>query len=132
MGYEETALVHGCLDPVHRRGRRGLVAGDSGTLLHTSDGGLSWALQPKLTYESLTSLECPSQDICFAAGRRGAILRLTDLPSSILRRAARPTEAGRARRLRWDIVPITGSADLLGRRKQARGRTAGITIVPAP
>jgi photosystem II stability/assembly factor-like uncharacterized protein len=113
--------------------RRGLVAGDSGTLLHTSDGGLSWALQPKLTDESLTSLECPSQDTCFAAGRRGTFLRLTDLPSSILRRAVRPTEAGRAGRLRWEIVPISRpAADLLGRRKQAQGRAPGITVLPAP
>src|SRR5690606_3808680 len=52
-----------------------LAVGDGGTILKTTDGGITWIQQLSGTTRRLTSVACPDSRICFAAGDSGLVLK---------------------------------------------------------
>ncbi|OGY97589.1 MAG: hypothetical protein A3A43_00055 [Candidatus Liptonbacteria bacterium RIFCSPLOWO2_01_FULL_56_20] len=57
----------------------GWVGGDSGLIYKTTDGGASWSLQTSNIINNITSLNCPSSDVCWIAGfNTGNIARTTN------------------------------------------------------
>ena len=60
-------------------GKQGWVAGDNGTLLHTTDGGTTWVPQTSGTPADLTSLHfLPDGKQGWVAGDNGTLLHTTD------------------------------------------------------
>jgi photosystem II stability/assembly factor-like uncharacterized protein len=50
----------------------------AGTILKTTDGGLTWTIQNSGTYNTLRSISCPTLNSCFTVGDNGTILTTTD------------------------------------------------------
>jgi photosystem II stability/assembly factor-like uncharacterized protein len=56
----------------------GTVVGDSGTILHTTDGGVTWTRQTSGTTEGLADVCFKNANMGIAVGSMGTILRTTD------------------------------------------------------
>jgi photosystem II stability/assembly factor-like uncharacterized protein len=56
----------------------GYAVGDSGTILHTTDGGLNWVPQNSGTMYNLNSVHLPDANTGIAVGVSGTILHTTD------------------------------------------------------
>ena len=56
----------------------GYAAGKCGTIIKTTDGGVSWTVQNSGTANHLHSILFPLPDIGYAAGENGIILKTTD------------------------------------------------------
>src|SRR5205807_1924868 len=56
----------------------GIVLGDNGTILRTTDGGAHWTIQPAGTTSSLWALSFTDSRTGVAVGDRGAVLRTRD------------------------------------------------------
>jgi hypothetical protein len=54
------------------------VAGEQGSILHSTDGGQTWEIQPMITNASLFSIAYRGGTNVWVAGRGGAILRRVD------------------------------------------------------
>jgi photosystem II stability/assembly factor-like uncharacterized protein len=52
--------------------------GDVGTILTSTDGGVSWISHAAETSQDLTSIRCPSTSFCVAVGRQGGVVTTTD------------------------------------------------------
>jgi photosystem II stability/assembly factor-like uncharacterized protein len=52
----------------------GFAVGDSGTIIHTTNGGKNWVTQISSTTNSLLAVSCLSADTCWAVGTGGTVL----------------------------------------------------------
>jgi hypothetical protein len=55
-----------------------LVAGRSGRIARTTDGGNTWSLVPLSAPTPLLAMTCPGATVCYAAGRLHRLLRSSD------------------------------------------------------
>lgn len=55
--------------------RQGWIAGDHGAILHSEDGGTTWAAQPSGTTNRLNAVQFASAQYGWAVGDRGVILK---------------------------------------------------------
>ena len=60
-----------------------LVTGEQGRIIHTTDGGATWELQPTITSSPLYSVAYRGGYNIWVAGRGGAILRRTDAVATV-------------------------------------------------
>ena len=67
---------------------RGLIVGQAGTVLVTTDGGVTWRREPLATTRDLTAVRCQDADTAIITGASGLVLRHTWTT------AARPPAAG--------------------------------------
>ena len=56
----------------------GWAVGDDGTVLKTTDGGLSWRAQPSGTFTTLLGVDSVGTDVLWAVGQRGTIVKSSD------------------------------------------------------
>jgi photosystem II stability/assembly factor-like uncharacterized protein len=56
----------------------GWIAGELGTIINTTDGGINWNIQECGTSEDLTSVYFASSTVGWAVGKNGIILNTTD------------------------------------------------------
>lgn len=63
-------------------GREGWAVGDAGTIVHTTDAGVSWATQVSTTSFSLRSVWFTSSQVGYAAGYGGTIMRTQNAGAS--------------------------------------------------
>lgn len=59
-------------------GTQGWIAGETGTILHSTDDGQTWAQENTPTTETLTSLFFLSPNQGWAGGDRGTLLRFSE------------------------------------------------------
>ena len=77
-GQRRKTDAHENLAAIQFLGQSGWIAGFDGVILHTADGGRTWARQETGTKESLESVFFLDADHGWAAGWAGTILRTTD------------------------------------------------------
>jgi photosystem II stability/assembly factor-like uncharacterized protein len=90
-------------------GASGYAAGDFGTLLHTADGGASWAGLLSGTFTNLTDVQAIDADSVFAGG--GCVARRSDDGGATFRRVAfTPVESSCREQLAagWFVSEQTG------------------------
>lgn len=58
--------------------QQGLVVGDAGTILFTTDNGVNWQKVTAPTYENLNSVCFPTVTTGYCVGRNGTVLKSTD------------------------------------------------------
>ena len=63
-------------------GRNGWAVGDAGTIVHTTDAGVSWAAQVSTTSFSLRAVWFTSDQVGYAAGFGGTIMRTQNAGAS--------------------------------------------------
>lgn len=60
----------------------GWIAGNSGTILRTTNGGILWNAQTTGTTADLFGIVAPESQVCYACGSAGTVLKTTDGGSS--------------------------------------------------
>ena len=58
--------------------QQGLVVGDAGTIMLTTDNGVNWQKVTAPTYENLNSVCFPTVTTGYCVGRNGTVLKSTD------------------------------------------------------
>ena len=61
-----------------RNDKKGIAVGERGTILRTTDGGVTWTPIPPKTRSTLLNVEFVSDNNGWAVGRGGTILRTDD------------------------------------------------------
>ncbi len=56
----------------------GYAVGECGTIIKTTNGGLSWIIQSSGTYETLYAVDFTDPDTGYAVGAEGTILKTTN------------------------------------------------------
>ncbi len=94
----------------------GTAAGDAGTILHTTDAGVTWTSEPSGTRKNLRGVSFPSSTTGIAVGEGGTILRATDGGTSWVSQLDGPTDvltgvsffgAKRGSAVGFDFDPLT-------------------------